>query len=340
MPASSTAPSSPKSSASADAALGVTDLCVAYPGCRRFALEGATFAIEAGRTLAVVGPSGAGKSTLLRAIAGLIRAQRGTVTLGGVSLDGRPARERRVALVFQDDTLVRTMTVRENLRFAMRRGADPALLEQIAHALHVDAHLARRPRELSGGERQRVALARAVLSEPLAMLLDEPVAHLDPALRARVRDALRDLRERYRGPVVYVTHDHIEAMTIGDVLGVLVDGRLEDLGPPERVYDEPRTVRAARALGVPAMNVLSDGPWLIGIRPEHVRLVRDAPLRGRIERREAAAGSALFAVRSERGDVIVRASADEPWRPGDAVALEFPPEKVRRFDAASGAAIP
>lgn len=321
-------------------ALAVDSLFFSYGGARRIALDGVTFGVDAGRTLAIVGPSGAGKSTLLRVVAGLLPAQRGEISFRGRSLGSVPARERRIALVFQDDALVPTMNVAANLRFALRGNGTRSRVEDIARALHVDGHLARMPRELSGGERQRVALARALLSAPHALLLDEPLAHLDPSLRAQVRGALRDLRERFDGPMLYVTHDHAEAMMVGDLLGVLVEGRLEDLGAPQRVYDAPANVRAAAALGVPPMNLLRDALWTIGIRPEHVRVASDAPLRGRVERRESAGSVAYLTVATERGRVLVQANASERAAQGEEVALAFPPEHVRRFDNASGAALP
>jgi ABC-type sugar transport system ATPase subunit len=339
--ASSADASSRSTFASDSLGLVVRDLAFSYPGAarRRVALDGVTFTVEPRRTLAVVGPSGAGKSTLLRAIAGLLEPARGEIALGGAPMRRVPARERRTALVFAGDALFETMSVRENLRFALRRGAHDRVAE-IARALHVEVHLERMPRELSSGERQRVALARALLSSPRALLLDEPLAHLDPALRARVREALHDLRAAFDGPMVYVTHDHAEAMMLGDELGVLIDGTLEDLGPPQRVYERPANVRAACALGVPAMNLLEDGSWIVGIRPEHVAISPGAPLHGRIERKDAAGDSAFLHIATERGPLIARVSAQTGYNAGDAVEIALPRQYVRRFDRAGGVAIP
>lgn len=296
--------------------------------------------MPANQTLAIVGPSGAGKSTLLRLVAGLLAPQRGELSLYGRALNGVPARERRIALVFQDDALFATMSVRENLRFALRRREERDRLEEVARTLHVEAHLDSMPRRLSGGERQRAALARALLSSPRALLLDEPLAHLDPSLRARVRGALRDLRERFDGPILYVTHDHAEAMMIGSLLGVLVDGRLEDVGPPRRVYESPANLRAAAALGVPSMNLFRDGAWMIGIRPEHVRIVADAPLRGRVELQESAGDVAFVTVGTERGRIVAQTRGATEYARDDDVALAWEPQHVRRFDPSSGEAAP
>ena len=303
------------------------------------ALDDVSLRVDPGQTLAIVGPSGAGKSTLLRAVAGLLAPKRGGISLDGRALDGVPARDRRIALVFQDDALFPTMSVRENLRFGLRGSGERPSVDDIARVLHVDAHLDRMPRRLSGGERQRAALARALLSSPRALLLDEPLAHLDPALRARVRATLRDLRERFDGPIVYVTHDHAEAMMIGDLLGVLVDGRLEDAGPPQRVYDAPANLRAAAALGVPPMNFLADGAQTIGIRPEHVRFDDAAALRGRVERCEPAGSVTHLTVATDRGSVVVQTGASGAPERGAEVGIAFPPERVRRFHSGTGKAI-
>ena len=320
--------------------LAVENLSVTYHDATgaHHGLRAASIHVAAGATLAIVGPSGAGKTTLLRAIAGLIEPQQGEMRLGRVSLRGRAARERRIALVFQEDALFPSMSVRENLQFALRNGASASHVAEAARALHVEQHLERRPRDLSGGERQRVALARALLSDPLALLLDEPLAHLDPGLRAAVRAGLRDVRRRFEGPVVYVTHDHSEAMQIGDRLGVLIDGRIEDDGEPQRVYDAPANVRVAAFLGVPPMNLIDDGKQIVGIRPEYVRICEDAALRGVVERRETVGADAYVHVRTERGMVSARIPADSAHGPGDSVALEFPQRHVRYFDASSGAA--
>ena len=320
--------------------LATRDLVATYDGGRRIALAGVSISVEPGRTLAVVGPSGAGKSTLLRVIAGLLKPRSGEVTLDGRSLTQTPAQQRRIALVFQDDALFANMTVRANLRFALRSNgpASHAWVEETAAALHVGPLLERRPRELSGGERQRVSMARALLSDPLALLMDEPLAHLDPSLRRAVRDEVVGLRDRFPGPIVYVTHDHAEAMAIGSELAVLVDGRIEDTGDPAVVYDKPRTIGIARFLGDRPMNVL-DGNPLEGIRPEHVRIVGDAALRGRVMRREITGADAYLIVETPRGEVTARVPAAEAVRANDVVGLDFPDEYVRRFDRATGIAL-
>jgi sn-glycerol 3-phosphate transport system ATP-binding protein len=319
--------------------LATEALVVGYAARGAPALDRVSIDVAAGKTLAVVGPSGAGKTTLLRAIAGLLPVRGGDVLLGGASVATLPPQERRIALVFQDDALFANMTVRQNLRFAQRRGARKDAVAATATALHVDKHLDRRPRHLSGGERQRASIARALLSDPLALLLDEPLAHLDPSLRRSVRDEVIGVRQRFVGPILYVTHDHVEAMSVGDALAVLVEGRIEDVGEPQRVYDSPRTIAVAQFLGERPMNLLSDGDAIVGIRPEHVRLDGDGALRGRIVRREPTGADAYVEVETPRGTVVVRVAASRDARVGELVGLDLPPQHVRRFDRATGIAL-
>ena len=321
--------------------LSITDLVFRYPGHAERALDGVSLHVEHGTTLAVVGPSGAGKTTLLRIVAGLLRAQSGDVLLDDESISARPPQERRIALVAQDDALFANMSVRDNLRFALRRrGANSdARIRETAVALHVSDRLARRPRQLSGGERQRASIARALLSDPVALLLDEPLAHLDPSLRRSVRDEVIGVRQRFAGPILYVTHDHVEAMSVGDLLAVLVDGRIEDVGEPQRVYDFPRTLTVARFLGERPMNLFDDGATVLGIRPESVRVASGGALRGRIVRRESTGADAYLEVETERGSLAVRVGASTGERAGDLIALELPSEALRRFDSATGGAI-
>jgi ABC-type sugar transport system ATPase subunit len=316
-------------------------LVACYPRHARPALDGVSLEVFRGTTLAIVGPSGAGKTTLLRVIAGLFRPSSGDVRMNGASIAALTPQERRAALVFQDDALFENMTVRENLRFALRRNGRPldARVTGLAAALHVAERLERRPRQLSGGERQRASLARALLSEPAVLLLDEPLAHLDPSLRRSVRDEIIGMRQRFAGPVLYVTHDHVDAMSVGDRLAVLIDGRLEDVGEPQRVYDAPRTIAVARFLGERPMNFFDDESALVGIRPERVRLCAQGAFPGRVTRRETTGPDVYLEVQTDRGKIVARAPASDSALPGDQVTLDLPAQWLRRFNPQTGGAL-
>jgi ABC-type sugar transport system ATPase subunit len=321
--------------------LSTDALVVRYATTARRALDEVSIDVADGTTLAVVGPSGAGKTTLLRAIAGLVRVNGGHVRLDGASINRMPPQDRRIALVFQDDALFANMTVRENLRFALRGGSsnNDQRIGETARALHVGDHLDRRPRRLSGGERQRASIARALLSDPIALLLDEPLAHLDPSLRRSVRDEVIGVRQRFAGPILYITHDHVEAMSVADLLAVLVDGRIEDLGAPERVYNSPSSIAVARFLGERPMNLFEYQGVILGIRPERVAIASDGSLSGRIARRENTGADAYLDVATERGTLVVRVPAQSSVHPGDQIALDLPADALRRFESASGKAI-
>jgi ABC-type sugar transport system ATPase subunit len=313
-----------------------------YPRHARRALDCVSLEVSRGTTLAIVGPSGAGKTTLLRVIAGLLSPSSGDVCMDGLSIAALAPQERRAALVFQDDALFDNMTVRENLRFALRRNGNPSdvRVTELASALHVAERLERRPRQLSGGERQRASIARALLSEPSVLLLDEPLAHLDPSLRRSVRDEIIGVRQRFAGPVLYVTHDHVDAMSVGDRLAVLIDGRLEDVGEPQRVYDAPRTIAVARFLGERPMNFFDDESALVGIRPERVRLCAQGAFPGRVTRRETTGADVYLEVQTDRGKIVARAPATDSTRPGEPVTLDLPAQWLRRFNPETGAALP
>lgn len=320
------------------------DLHVAYAGRPNHALAGVSLAVEPARTLAVVGPSGAGKSTLLRALAGLVRTTRGRIELDGRVLDAQPPQARRIALVFAEPALLDHASVRANLALVLRDHARATQrIEEIAELLDIARHLDRRPPALSTGERQRVAIARALLSDPRALLLDEPLAALDPELRARVREELVHVRERFAGPMILVTHDHADAMAVADELAVLIDGRIEDFGEPQRVYDAPATARAAALLGVRPMNVLA-GPLfgesedeLVGIRPERLH-VGDGGIAVRVTRVERTGADAYVHADLRGTTLVLRVDAAAVPTIGATLAVGYDPRDLRRFDAATGRA--
>jgi len=225
------------------------------------AVEDFTLTVPSPRMVVLVGPSGCGKSTLLRMIAGLETPTGGTIHLGEKRLDTIPPRDRDIAMVFQSYALYPHMTVAENLSFGLRVRKVPkaVIAEKVlatAKTLELDALLHRKPAELSGGQRQRVALGRAIIREPRVFLFDEPLSNLDARLRTEMRTTIRRLYDRLRVTSVYVTHDQVEAMTIGDLLVVMNQGRIHQVGPPEACYRRPADTFVASFLGSPAMNFM------------------------------------------------------------------------------------
>ena len=234
--------------------------------------------VRPGQVLAVVGPSGSGKTTLLRAVSGLLDPTEGRVLIGGRPMAGVAPERRPVAMVFQGFALFPHLTVRDNVAFGLRvrrvRRADrDARVVQAAGALGLGDLLDRLPAQLSGGERQRVALARALVRDPQVFCLDEPLSALDPVLRTDARRELARLLRAEGRCAVLVTHDQAEARVLGDVVAVLRDGRLEQVGTPRELYDEPATPFVASFVGTPPMSLLRDGDGLRGVRAEHVQLL-------------------------------------------------------------------
>jgi multiple sugar transport system ATP-binding protein len=211
--------------------------------------------------LVLVGPSGCGKSTALRIVAGLEEITSGTLTIGGRVVNDLPPAQRDVAMVFQSYALYPHMSVYDNLAYALRlrhvaRDDLDRRVRAVAASLGLEPLLGRKPRELSGGQRQRVALGRAIVREPQVFLMDEPLSNLDAQLRVQTRAELIRLQERLQTTVIYVTHDQVEAMTMGDRLAVLNAGLLQQLDTPQAVYERPANLFVARFIGSPAMNVL------------------------------------------------------------------------------------
>lgn len=310
-------------------------------GIHRTALDGVSLSVRDRERLVILGPSGAGKTTLLRVIAGLDRADGGSILVDGREIGNVPPEDRRVAIVFDRDGLFPHLTLRENLAFALhgkRDGNDR--LEVAAQDLGVAAHLQKRPGELSAGERQRASLARAMLSDPRVLLLDEPLSHLEPSLRSQVRRTFLAFSSSFGGAVIHVTHDHAEALTSGDRLAVMLDGKILQCDVPQRVYDYPANTGVARFFGTPPMNLLDDGMETLGIRPENVRLQNGGPLRGRVMAVESTGADAFVRMQTSKGELIARVSPAAVPAVGDEVAVTLPPEYVRRFDRTGGAAIP
>jgi len=274
---------------------GVTKV---YPG-PVVAVDDLTIEVADGEFLILVGPSGCGKSTALRMVAGLERISDGTIAIGDRVVNDVPPKDRDIAMVFQNYALYPHMTVEKNLGFGLRRRRTPhedvrRRVDEVSRMLGLDDLLRRRPGQLSGGQRQRVAMGRALVREPEVFLLDEPLSNLDAKLRVQMRSELKRLHDRIGVTTIYVTHDQVEAITLGERIAVLSDGVLQQVGRPQEVYDHPANVFVAGFIGSPPMNLLAgtaldghvtvgeveleragapDGEVLVGVRPEGLRPV-------------------------------------------------------------------
>ena len=269
-----------------------------YPG-PVVAVDDLTLEVADGEFLILVGPSGCGKSTALRMVAGLERISQGRIMIGDRVVNDVPPKDRDIAMVFQNYALYPHMTVERNLGFGLRRRRTPRedvrqRVDDVSRMLGLEDLLRRRPGQLSGGQRQRVAMGRALVREPEVFLLDEPLSNLDAKLRVQMRSELKRLHHRIGVTTIYVTHDQVEAITLGERIAVLSDGVLQQVGPPQDVYDHPANVFVAGFIGSPPMNLLKgvalngrvmvgdveldqlgaqDGEVLVGIRPEGLRPV-------------------------------------------------------------------
>ena len=233
-----------------------------------------------GEFLVFLGPSGSGKTTLLRMIAGLESPTAGEILIGGRVVNNLTPRERRIAMVFQSYALYPHLTVYKNIAFPLKAQNVPKNLhkqkvEWAASLLGIGGLLQRKPRELSGGERQRVALARAIVREPSVFLLDEPLSNLDAKLRLSAREELERFHRRVGTTTIYVTHDQVEAMAMGDRIMVLNHGVVRQIGTPKEVYDDPADTFVATFLGSPPMNLIENQDVIVGFRPEHFRLAEE-----------------------------------------------------------------
>jgi multiple sugar transport system ATP-binding protein len=251
----------------------VRHLTKQFEGNAAAAVDDLDLATTEGEYLVLLGPSGCGKTTLLRLIAGLEQPTSGEVYIGGLPMVGLPPRARKIAMVFQSYALYPHKSARRNIEFPLKAaGMEPEERAKkvvwAADLLDITRLLDRRPRHLSGGERQRVALARALVREPDVFLLDEPLSNLDAKLRTAARDDLKQFQDRIGTTTVYVTHDQVEAMGLGDRIAVMSAGRIRQLGTPHDVYHDPADTFVATFLGSPPMNIVRRDDVLVGFRPE------------------------------------------------------------------------
>jgi multiple sugar transport system ATP-binding protein len=325
-------------------------------------------AVAPGEFLILVGPSGCGKSTLLSIIAGLEEPTEGAIKIAGRNVVGVAPAQRDIAMVFQSYALYPTMSVADNIGFAleMRKVPKPERkkrIDEVAAMLQIEHLLDRRPSQLSGGQRQRVAMGRALARQPQLFLFDEPLSNLDAKLRVEMRAEIKRLHQASGITSVYVTHDQIEAMTLGSRIAVMKDGILQQLGTPDDIYNRPANTYVATFIGSPTMNLITgkaiaaaDGGGfgiqgadlpvaspahqgsqaLLGLRPEHIVFSDAAPWRGEVSVVEPTGADTYVVVKTAAGDVTVRTAPQVRVNPGDRVGLDIQMAHANWFDTQSG----
>jgi multiple sugar transport system ATP-binding protein len=344
------------------------------------AVHGVDLTVAAGEFVVLVGPSGCGKSTTLRMVAGLESISSGELRIGDRVVNDVPPAERDIAMVFQSYALYPHMSVRENMAFALRLRRRPVaeIATRVDHAaatLGLTPFLDRQPKQLSGGQRQRVAIGRAIVREPSVFLFDEPLSNLDAALRGEMRREIGLLHRRLGATMLYVTHDQIEAMTLGDRIVVMHQGRVRQIDTPARVYEHPADTFVATFLGSPPMNLLpgalghdltevvvrlDDAPSypvslgaaagaarlqasrrvIAGIRPEHLRVATTGTgIPATVDLTEVLGHEQLLHVRIGARPLIVRGPASPRLTTGDVLHLQVDPAHVHLFDAETEVAI-
>ncbi len=309
------------------------------------------FSLEIGDSefVVLVGPSGCGKSTALRMLAGLERVSSGRILIGDRVVNNVAPQARDIAMVFQSYALYPHMTVYQNLAFGLKNKGVPKheieqRVQRAAEILQMGDLIKRKPKQLSGGQRQRVALGRAIVREPEAFLMDEPLSNLDAKLRVETRAEILKLQERLGTTTIYVTHDQVEAMTMGDRIAVMSAGVLQQVGTPEELYTNPRNIFVAGFIGSPAMNLVPAGivnggskDRVIGFRPEHVRpgagrgdgLHFDA----RVEVIEYLGDEQLVHLSRKDTPLLAKLPIEEHVAGGEQVTFFVPRDKLYTFDA-------
>jgi multiple sugar transport system ATP-binding protein len=344
-----------------------------YPGAQRPAVDALNLEIKDGEFLVLVGPSGCGKSTSLRMLAGLEEINKGSILIGGRDVTHVPPKDRDIAMVFQNYALYPHMSVAENMGFALKIAGQSKekineRVREAAKILDLEQFLERKPKALSGGQRQRVAMGRAIVRQPQVFCMDEPLSNLDAKLRVQTRTQIASLQRRLGTTTVYVTHDQVEAMTMGDRVAVLKDGILQQVDSPREMYDRPNNVFVAGFIGSPAMNLLQtdvDGDTLhfggadlqmprkaadaigsthsvtIGVRPEDMDVVGEgAGMPTEVEVVEELGadayiyGSTEFG--GERKSIIVRVDGRRPPSKGDVLHLAPRAGHVHMFSGETG----
>jgi multiple sugar transport system ATP-binding protein len=341
-----------------------------YPGAERPAVDALQLPIKDGEFVVMVGPSGCGKTTALRMLAGLEEIDGGSIRIDGKDMVGVPSRDRDIAMVFQNYALYPSKTVGENMGFSLKMHGVPKderlrRVREAAKLLDLEPMLDRKPRNLSGGQRQRVAMGRAIVREPKVFCMDEPLSNLDAQLRVQTRTQIAELQRRLKVTTVYVTHDQVEAMTMGERVAVMRAGQLQQFDSPTELYDHPANVFVASFIGSPAMNrfdgtvedggirvrgatlhppegqlraAKEHGKLTVGIRPEHLSIGGDGELTLEVALVEDL-GSDSYIYGHLAGDadshVIVRATRDHP-HPGEVVKVKVDTAHLHLFDGTTG----
>ena len=336
------------------------------------AVKESSFTIGDGEFFMLLGPSGCGKTTTLRMIAGLELPTSGEIWIGGDEVSQKPASQRDIAFVFQMFALYPHMNVRKNISYplvsqGMPRAQVQAKVAEVARILGIESILDKPVGGLSGGDRQRVALGRAIVRNPKAFMMDEPLGALDAEFREHMAEELRALHDRMRATTVYVTHDQLEAMQMGDKIVVMNHGVVEQFGTPREIYDHPATMFVADFIGSPSMNFLRfEGGFrpgdrsvtlggvematpelqeeaagralVLGVRPEHVHLTDAGAYRGRIEAAEYLGTTQIVTISAPHGTIKARIPASHVAKVGETVGLDFAATTLALFDEGSGRA--
>ncbi|MFY9961848.1 ABC transporter ATP-binding protein [Pseudomonas sp.] len=335
--------------------------------------------IDSGEFLILVGPSGCGKSTLMNCIAGLEQISGGAILVDDADISGMSPKDRDIAMVFQSYALYPTMNVRDNIAFGLKMRKMPAEaideeVARVAKLLQIEHLLTRKPGQLSGGQQQRVAMGRALARRPKIYLFDEPLSNLDAKLRVEMRTEIKLMHQRLKTTTVYVTHDQIEAMTLGDKVAVMKDGLIQQFGTPQQIYNDPANLFVASFIGSPPMNFiplrlqrkdgrlqalldsgqarcelplgmsdagLEEREVILGIRPEQIALApaqaNGLPsIRAEVQIIEPTGPDLLVFITLNQTKVCCRLAPDVSTRVGDTLTLQFDPARVLLFDAASG----
>ncbi|NSZ19501.1 ABC transporter ATP-binding protein [Agrobacterium vitis] len=336
------------------------------------AVQSSSFTIEDGEFFMLLGPSGCGKTTTLRMMAGLELPTGGEIFIDGEEVAQKPASQRDIAFVFQMFALYPHMNVRNNISYPLISQGVPraevkARVLDVARILKIDSILERPVGGLSGGDRQRVALGRAIVRRPKAFFMDEPLGALDAEFREHMAQELRALHDRIGATTVYVTHDQLEAMQMGDKIVVMNHGVVEQFGKPQEIYDWPATKFVARFIGSPAMNLFdfdgsigpgnsnidlsgqrfgmpevregASGKLTLGVRPEHIRFDDASAYRGRVLATEYLGTTQIITLDTPNGEAKARTSSKQVVRTGEVIGLGFNPTTVTIFEGVKGQAL-